>query len=60
MNGLGSHNSLDWAAAQSGKIPHHLDLVRTYPSCFTSKTVTFDDLVIAHIDVLFRKRSSAR
>lgn len=34
----------------------HLDLVTAHPSCFRSKTARFDDLVVAHVEVLFRRR----
>jgi len=34
----------------------HLDLVTAHPSCFRSKTTRFDDLTVAHVEVLFRRR----
>ena len=33
----------------------HVSLIVRYPSCFTSKTNVFDDLIISDIEVLFRK-----
>lgn len=33
-----------------------LKLVEDYPSCFRSKTASFDDLTVSYIDILFRKR----
>ncbi len=34
----------------------YLDVIRTYPSCFRSKTDCFDDLVVRSVEVLCRKR----
>jgi len=34
----------------------HVDLIVRYPTCFKSKTQTFDDLIISNIEALFRKR----
>lgn len=36
--------------------PDHLDLIRRYPTCFRSKTPDFDDLIVANVEVLFRRR----
>jgi len=33
----------------------HVGLIERYPSCFTSKTNVFDDLIISDIEALFRK-----
>jgi len=33
----------------------HLGLVRKYPSCFRSKTDSFDDLTVSSMEVLFRR-----
>lgn len=33
----------------------HLDLVRAYPSCFRSKTESFDDLIVESIEGVFEK-----
>lgn len=33
----------------------HVDLITRYPSCFKSKTKKFEDLIVAYIEVLFRK-----
>ncbi|MCF8056361.1 MAG: class I SAM-dependent methyltransferase [Desulfocapsa sp.] len=33
----------------------HLDLIASYPSCFRSKTHSFDDLIVSSIEVLFKK-----
>jgi 2-polyprenyl-6-hydroxyphenyl methylase/3-demethylubiquinone-9 3-methyltransferase len=35
-----------------------LPLVGAYPSCFRSKTDTFDDLVVSCVNIVFRKRPS--
>ena len=35
--------------------PFELDLIVKYPSCFKSKTKSFDNLVVWAIEVLFRK-----
>jgi len=34
----------------------HVDLIARHPTCFKSKTQTFDDLIISNIEALFRKR----
>lgn len=34
----------------------HVDLIARYPTCFKSKTRTFDDLIISNIEAVFRKR----
>jgi SAM-dependent methyltransferase len=33
----------------------HIDLIEKHPSCFKSKTKHFDNLIISHVEVLFRK-----
>lgn len=33
----------------------HLDLIRTYPSCFRSKSECFDNFVVDSVKALFRK-----
>lgn len=33
-----------------------VDLIARHPTCFKSKTQTFDDLIISNIEALFRKR----
>jgi ubiquinone/menaquinone biosynthesis C-methylase UbiE len=33
----------------------HLDLIRSYPSCFRSKTESFDDLIVESITAVFEK-----
>ena len=35
----------------------HLDLIKQYPSCFKTKTDSFDNLIVSRIDVLFKKIS---
>ncbi len=35
----------------------HLDLIRTYPSCFRSKTECFEDLIVESITAVFEKVS---
>lgn len=39
------------------RTPTHLKLVRSYPSCFRTKTTCFDDLLVTSIKVLFQSRS---
>lgn len=34
----------------------HLQLIRTYPSCFKSKTEYFDDLIISNIQIVLKKK----
>jgi ubiquinone/menaquinone biosynthesis C-methylase UbiE len=33
----------------------HIDLIEKHPSCFKNKTKDFDNLIISHVEVLFRK-----
>lgn len=34
----------------------HVDLVARYPTCFRAKTADFDDLIVANIEALFRRK----
>ena len=36
----------------------HVDLIARYPTCFKSRTQTFDDLIVSNIEAVFRKRSA--
>lgn len=36
--------------------PAHMDLIRTYPSCFKAKDMPFRNFLVAGISVLFQKR----
>jgi 2-polyprenyl-3-methyl-5-hydroxy-6-metoxy-1,4-benzoquinol methylase len=46
---------LDTVRYYENKDLSHLDLIRTYPSCFKSKSKTFENFLVSNITVLFRK-----
>ncbi|MFC3573657.1 class I SAM-dependent methyltransferase [Streptomyces yaanensis] len=57
FRGLWEKNSADLERIKyrEGHDPDHLGLVRKYPSCFRSKTDSFDDLTVSSMEVLFRR-----